>query len=64
MSGIATEVLIIVLLLVVNGVFAMSELAVMTSRKVRLEQRAGAGDKGAAAALALSHEPTQFLSTV
>lgn len=64
MSGIAFEVVVILLLLVINGVFAMSELAVMTSRKVRLEQRADAGDKGAAAALALAHEPTQFLSTV
>lgn len=39
MPGIATEVLIIVLLLVLNGVFAMSELAIVTARKVRLEQR-------------------------
>jgi CBS domain containing-hemolysin-like protein len=64
MSGIATEVAIILLLLILNGVFAMSELAVMTARKIRLEQRAEAGDKGARAALALAHEPTQFLSTV
>lgn len=64
MSGIATEVAIILLLLLLNGVFAMSELAVMTARKIRLEQRAEAGDKGARAALALAHEPTQFLSTV
>ena len=64
MSGIATEIVIILLLLVINGVFAMSELAVMTARKIRLEQRAEDGDKGARAALALAHEPTQFLSTV
>ncbi|GLC23813.1 hemolysin family protein [Roseisolibacter agri] len=64
MSGIASEVAIILLLLVLNGVFAMSELAVMTARKIRLEQRAEAGDRGARAALELAHEPTQFLSTV
>jgi putative hemolysin len=64
MSGILTEVLVIVLLLILNGVFAMSELAIVTARKVRLEQRADDGDAGARAALALAHEPTQFLSTV
>src|SRR5688500_6093366 len=64
MSGIASEILIIVLLLMLNGVFAMSELAIVTARKVRLEQRAEEGDAGARAALALAHDPTQFLSTV
>jgi putative hemolysin len=64
MSGIAAEILIIVLLLMLNGVFAMSELAIVTARKVRLEQRAEEGDAGAKAALALAHDPTQFLSTV
>lgn len=64
MASIATEIVIIVLLLLLNGVFAMSELAVMTARKIRLEQRAEAGDRGARAALDLAHEPTQFLSTV
>lgn len=64
MSGIATEIVIIVLLLMLNGVFAMSELAIVTARKVRLEQRADEGDAGARAALALAHDPTQFLSTV
>lgn len=64
MPGIATEILIIVLLLMLNGVFAMSELAIVTARKVRLEQRAEEGDAGARAALALAHDPTQFLSTV
>lgn len=64
MGGIGTEILVIILLLVLNGVFAMSELAVVTARKVRLEQRAEEGDPGAGAALAIAHEPTQFLSTV
>jgi putative hemolysin len=64
MGGIATEILIVLLLLVLNGVFAMSELAIVTARKLRLEQRAEDGDSGARAALALAQDPTQFLSTV
>ena len=64
LTGIATEILIILLLLVLNGVFAMSEIAVVASRKIRLQQRAEAGDRGAAAALRLAQDPTQFLSTV
>ena len=59
-----TELIVILLLLALNGVFAMSELAIVTARKVRLEQRAEEGDAGARAALKLAHEPTQFLSTV
>lgn len=57
-------VLILAFLLVLNGVFAMSELAVMTSRQSRLQQAARAGSKGAAMALTLAREPTRFLSTV
>ncbi|HEX5830691.1 MAG TPA: hemolysin family protein [Gemmatimonadaceae bacterium] len=64
MSGIASEILLIFLLLVINGVFAMSEIAVVTSRKLRLERRAESGDAGARVALELAQEPTQFLSTV
>lgn len=65
MSGdVLVEVFVILLLLVLNGVFAMSEIAVVTARRVRLEQRAEQGDNGAAAALAIAREPSQFLSTV
>lgn len=64
MSAIAFEVLVIVVLLAINGIFAMSELAIVTARKVRLEQRAEKGDAGAKAALALAQEPTRFLSTI
>lgn len=64
MSDILTELAIILLLLALNGVFAMSELAIVTARKVRLEQRADDGDRGAWAALKLAQDPTQFLSTV
>ncbi len=57
------EILIILLLLLVNGVFAMSEIAVVSARKARLQQAAGDGDPGAGAALALAGDPTRFLST-
>ncbi len=56
--------LLIVLLTLLNGVFAMSELALAASRKARLNAMADAGDKGAQAALALLENPNQFLSTV
>ena len=58
------EVLLILLLTLLNGVFAMSELALTASRKVRLQTMAEAGDSGAQAALTLLENPTQFLSTV
>jgi putative hemolysin len=60
----SAELAIILLLLVANGVFAMSEIAVVTARRVRLQQRADAGDKGARAALRIASNPTEFLSTV
>jgi putative hemolysin len=60
----ASEVIIVLLLLVLNGVFAMSEIAVVSSRKVRLQQRADAGDPGARRALALAEDPSRFLATV
>jgi putative hemolysin len=58
------DILIIVVLTLLNGVFAMSEMAVSTSRKARLLALQEAGHKGAAAALKLMEQPTQFLSTV
>jgi putative hemolysin len=58
------EILLIVVLVLVNGVFAMSEIAVVSSRRTRLQQRAEAGDAGASRALALAEHPTRFLSTV
>jgi putative hemolysin len=58
------EFLLIVLLTLLNGVFAMSELALAASRKARLTAMAEAGDKGAQAALTLLGDPNQFLSTV
>jgi putative hemolysin len=58
------DFLLIVFLTLLNGVFAMSELALAASRKTRLSVMAEAGDKGAQAALALLGNPNQFLSTV
>lgn len=58
------DILLIVLLTLINGVFAMSELALASSRKARLAAMEEAGDKGAASALQLLENPTQFLSTV
>ncbi|CUA83133.1 Hemolysin or related protein, contains CBS domains [Gulbenkiania indica] len=58
------DILILLLLILLNGLFAMSELAVVSSRKVRLQQWADDGHKGAQAALQLAEEPTRFLSTI
>jgi len=64
MSNVGIQLLVLLLLLVANGVFAAAELSIASSRKVRLQQRAEAGDTGARAALDLANEPGRFLSTV
>ncbi|MBV8047629.1 MAG: HlyC/CorC family transporter [Paludibacterium sp.] len=58
------DILILLLLVLFNAIFAMSELALVSSRKVRLQQWAEEGNKGARSALALVEDPTRFLSTV
>jgi putative hemolysin len=58
------EILIILLLILLNGFFALSELAVVSSRKARLQQYAEEGRNGAATALRLAEDPTGFLSAV
>lgn len=58
------ELLIILVLVLLNGVFAMSELALVSSRKFKLESARKKGDSGAKTALELSENPTRFLSTV
>jgi putative hemolysin len=58
------EIIVLVCLIVANGAFAMSELAVVSSRHVRLQQLADRGAAGAAAAIALAANPGRFLSTV
>ena len=60
----AMDVLLIVFLTLLNGVFAMSEMALASSRKARLAAMHEGGDKGAGTALQLLEQPTQFLSTV
>jgi putative hemolysin len=64
MGGVWFEILVIVVLVLANGIFAMSEIAVVAARKIRLQQRAEDGDTRAAAALELANAPAQFLSTV
>jgi putative hemolysin len=63
-NSIFLEILIIFLLLLVNGLFAMSEIAIVSARKPRLQQRADKGDKRAQLALTLANDPEDFLSTV
>lgn len=58
------DLLLIAFLTLLNGVFAMSELALASSRKSRLLAMSESGDKGAAAALELMDNPTQFLSSI
>lgn len=58
------QLTIIGCLILLNGFFAMSELALMSSRRSRLQQMAQSGSRGAARALRLLDDPTGFLSTV
>ena len=58
------DVLLLAFLILLNGVFAMSEMALAASRKARLQVLAETGDAGAATAMDLHDNPTQFLSTV
>jgi len=58
------DVLFLAFLILLNGVFAMSEMSLAASRKARLQALAETGDAGAAAAMNLHDNPTQFLSTV
>ena len=60
----AFEIAIVFALMLLNGVFAMSELAVVSSRKGRLQQMAEQGSAGAKSALRLIEDPGRFLSTV
>jgi putative hemolysin len=64
MNSVVLQIAIIVLLILLNGLFAMAETALVSSRKARLRQRAEEGNKGARAALELAQTPNRFLSTV
>ena len=58
------EIALLLGLILLNGVFAMSEIALMTARKARLAKLAEAGDNAAKAALQLGDDPNKFLSTI
>jgi putative hemolysin len=58
------EIAFLIGLILLNGLFAMAEIAILTARRVRLEAAAQKGDAGAAEALKLATDPTRFLSTV
>ena len=64
LNSILLEALIILAMIVANGVFAMSEIAVVSARKARLVHRAKSGDKRAGRALELAEHPERFLSTI
>lgn len=58
------EFLFLIVLILLNGLFAMSEIALVTARRARLARLAEEGDGSAAIALTLHDEPTRFLSTI
>ena len=58
------EIIIVVVLILNNGLFSMSEMAVVSAKKNRLQAKAEDGDKGAVKALSLAENPNRFLSTV
>lgn len=58
------EILLLLGLMVINGMFSMAEIALVSARKARLEAQSNKGDKRAKEALELSHHPDTFLSTV
>jgi len=64
MNNTFLEILLIFVLLLLNGVFAMSEIALVSARKTRLQQRADDGNKGAKIALELAGTTNRLLSTV
>ena len=64
MTAISLEILIVLLLMLGNGFFAMSEIALVSARKSRLQQWANEGDPRARLALELANAPNHFLSTV
>jgi len=61
--SVGNEIVMILVLILVNAILAMSEAALVASRKARLQQKAGEGDKSSALALKLIEDPNTFLST-
>jgi putative hemolysin len=64
MDSIGFQLSVLVLLILANGLFAMSEIAVVSARKTRLQQQAEAGNRRAQIALDLANRPNQFLATI
>jgi putative hemolysin len=64
MDSIIVQIVVILVLIVANGFLAMAEIAVVSARKARLQQRAEEGDAGAKTALELANSPSRFLSTI
>ena len=58
------EIFIIIGLILLNGLLSMSEIALVSARKARLELEAKRGNKSAKTALKLANEPDRFLSTI
>jgi putative hemolysin len=58
------EIFILLFLFLLNGLFAMSEIAIVSARKIRLQQAAADGSASAQVALRLASQPSQFLSTI
>src|SRR5687767_12114742 len=63
-AAVAVEILIIFLLVILNGVFAGAEIAIVALRRTRLDELAEEGRSGARAVLALRQNPERFLATV
>jgi len=62
--SVGVQIFIVLLFIVINGIFVMSEMAIASSRQARLQQRINEGDKRSHAALKLNQDPNMFLATV
>jgi putative hemolysin len=58
------EIALLLVLILINGLLAMSEIALVTARRARLQKFVDQGDKAAVAAIKLGEDPTRFLSTI
>ena len=63
-SDIGIEILIVVILIILNGLFSMTELAIINARKGLLEEKAEAGSSGARMAIKLAEDPNEMFSTI
>ena len=63
-SDIGIEILIVVILIILNGLFSMTELAIINARKGLLEEKAEAGNRGARIAIKLAEDPNEMFSTI